>query len=98
MKSKFEVKGGDLYIDGNKVIKAYEGCNGWRWFATEVIYLGEGEFHGDFSKNDFLLYGFIQGYDDHWGTFNKVMLELNKPHYTVSEINPCDLPIAGRRG
>ena len=35
--AKFETKGKDLYIDGNKVLRGWESWNGWYWFATEKV-------------------------------------------------------------
>ena len=35
--AKFEIKGEELYIDGQKVIKGYETYNGVFFFATNTI-------------------------------------------------------------
>ena len=32
--AKFESKDNELYIDSKKVLRGWESCNGWYWFAT----------------------------------------------------------------
>ncbi len=34
---RFENVGNELYIDGKKVIRAFESYSGWYWFATELV-------------------------------------------------------------
>jgi len=97
MKNKFEAKGVDLYINGNKVIKAYESCNGWYWFATEVACTQDSWVDGNIIKDDTIYYGLVQGHEDEWDNFSKGELEALMPSMRVWEINPCDLAHAGRR-
>ena len=33
--AKFESRENELYIDGKKVLRAWESWSGWYWFATE---------------------------------------------------------------
>jgi len=97
MKNIFEKKGDELYIDGNKVIKAYEGCNGWCWFAIEEACTQNSWIDGKLYKDDTIYYGLVQGHEDKWDNFSKAELEALMPSLRVWEINKCDLPYAGRR-
>ena len=97
MKSKFKTKGDDLYINGNKVIKAYESINGWYWFATEEACTQNSWIDGEVVNDDTIYYGLVQGHEDEWGNFSKAELEALIASFRVWEINPCDLAYAGRR-
>jgi len=82
--AKFEVKDGELYIDGLKVIRAWESINGWYWFAVE-------------EEEEGYFYGFVQGFEDEWGYFHIKELEpLMKEGY-IWEIRKSDIIYAGRR-
>jgi len=35
--TKFEVKENELYIEGNKVLRAWDSWSGWYWFAFEKV-------------------------------------------------------------
>jgi len=97
MKNKFEAKGADLYINGNKVINAYESINGWYWFATEEDCTQNSWIDGKVVKDDIIYYGLVQGDEEEWGNFSKAELEALISRSLVRKINPCDLAIAGRR-
>jgi hypothetical protein len=79
---KFEVKKGELYIDGKKVLRAWESFTGWYWFGIEE----------DGPKRWF---GYVQGLEDEWGYFDERELESLAPR--VWEIRKADLPYSGRR-
>lgn len=92
---KFETKRNDLYIDGKKVLKAFESWNGFYWFATEKAYNQDSLIDGKVYKNDTIYYGFVQGQFDEWGYFSQAEIEALKPK--VWEIPKKALPHAGRR-
>ena len=70
-KNNFEMKGKDLYIDGKKVLKAWESFSGWYWFATEKEDTGTTEF----KKNDTIWFGLVQGTETEWGSCAQGELE-----------------------
>ena len=84
---------GQLFIEQGDnaiaVIKGWESYSGWYWFATEM------------EKKDYggapLWFGYVQGLHDEWGTFWQGELDPLIEMGKVWEINPQDLPIAGRR-
>ena len=91
---KFETDGKDLYIDGKKVLRAWESFNGWYWFAVEKA--GEQEsLIGGRRKKDTIWFGYVQGFEDEWGYFSQAEIESMKPK--IWEIRKSDLPYAGRR-
>lgn len=92
---KFESKGYELYIDGNKVLRGWESFSGWYWFATEEAYKQDSLIGGQVHKDDIIYYGFVQGHFDEWGSFSKAELESLKPK--IWAIKKQDLPYAGRR-
>jgi hypothetical protein len=92
---KFQAKGADLYIDDQKVIKAYESWNGLYWFATEESHRQDSVFEGIVYKDDKIFFGLVQGFEEEWGYFSKAEIERLRPK--IWEIKPQDLPYAGRR-
>lgn len=93
--AKFETDGKNLYIDGKKVLKAYESFSGWYWFATEKVReqmsdLGDGK-----ATKDTIWYGYVQGLEDEWGDFSQA--EIESLRAKTWEIKKQDLPYAGRR-
>jgi len=84
---EFKAQGGDLYIDGQKVLKAFESYSGWYWFATEDT--------GKRYNNLPMWYGLVQGEEEEWGYFAEG--ELKELGNRVWAIKPQDLPFAGRR-
>ena len=95
MCAKFETDGKDLYIDGQKVIKAYESFTGWYWFATEEVQNQTTVIDGREFPDDTIYFGLVQGFEDEWGDFSKAEIESMSPK--VWEIKKRDLPYAGRR-
>lgn len=89
--AKFESKGDDLFINGQKVLKAWESFNGWYWFATHKEDEGETEF----SKNDVIWYGFVQGFEEEWGSFSQGEIESLAPK--TWRIPKKNLAWSGRR-
>ena len=87
--SKLETKEDGLYIGEKKVIKGWESFSGWYWFATEL----EQENYGGHP----LWFGFVQGFENEWGTFWQGELQPLIDEGHVWEINEEDLPHAGRR-
>lgn len=93
---KFDAKGNELYIDGQKVLRGWESFNGMYWFATEEAYKQDSVFpDGTEVKNDTIYFGLVQGQEQEWGYFSKGELESLKPK--VWEIKEIDLPYSGRR-
>ena len=93
--AKFESKDNELFIDGHKVIKAWESFTGWYWFATEKVTeqlsdLGDGK-----GTPDTIWFGFVQGPEEEWGNFSQAEIEsLGIKAWRIKEV---DLPHAGRR-
>ncbi len=76
---EFSSQGPDLFIDGLKVIKAYESFSGWYWFATEESYKQDSVIEGKVYPNDTIFFGLVQGQEEEWGYFSKAELESLKP-------------------
>jgi len=93
--AKFEAKGADLYIDGNKVLRGWESFSGWYWFATEEAYKQDSIIEGKEVLDDTIYFGLVQGFEEEWGYFSKVELESLKPK--VWKIPKKNLPWSGRR-
>lgn len=92
---EFEAKGKDLYIDGKKVLKAFESFTGWYWFATEESYKQDSVIEGKVYPNDTIYFGLVQGFEEEWGYFSQAEIESLKPR--TWEIKKADLPYSGRR-
>lgn len=75
---EFKTKNDDLYIDGRKVIKAFESATGWYWFAIESSHQQDSVIDGKVYKNDTIYYGLVQGFEEEWGYFSKVEIERLK--------------------
>jgi len=93
--AKFSTKGEDLYIDGKKVLRAWESWSGWYWFATEkageqLSDLGDGK-----GTRDTIWFGLVQGLEEEWGDFSQAEIESLKPK--TWEIPKKNLPYSGRR-
>jgi hypothetical protein len=77
--AKFETRENELYIDGKRVLHAWESWSGWYWFATEKV----GEQLSDFGDGkgvpDTIWYGYVQGFDEEWGYFSQAEIERLKP-------------------
>jgi len=84
--NKLETREDGLYINEKKVIKGWESMSGWYWFATEI----EMEDYQGYP----IWFGFVQGFEEEWGSFTQIELE-NQP--SIWEIKEIDLPHAGRR-
>ena len=93
--AKFESRGEELYIDGNRVIKGFESYSGWYWFATEEAYKQDSEIDGKVYKDDTIWFGLVQGFEEEWGYFSQAEIESLKPR--TWEIQKKDLPYSGRR-
>ena len=93
--AEFVSKGDDLYIDGKKVLKAYESFSGWYWFATEIVQKQDSLIDGRVHKDDTIYFGLVQGFEEEWGDFSKAELDSLKPK--VWEIPKKDLGYSGRR-
>lgn len=94
--TEFKADGKDLYINGKRVIKAWESFSGWYWFATEKGEDQISDFGDGIPVKDTIYYGFVQGFDEEWGYFSQAEIESAKP--LTWRIKECDLPYAGRRG
>jgi len=96
MVTKFEAKGKDLYIEGQKVLRAWESFSGWYWFATEKVREQLSDFGDGKPVRDVIWYGYVQGLEDEWGSFSQAEIERLKPK--TWEIPRKNLPYSGRRG
>ena len=94
--AKFESKDGKLFIDGKRVIKAWESFNGWYWFAVEKIQTQDSIMSdGSIAENDTIWFGFVQGLEEEWGDFSQAEIEsLGARAWRIPEKN---LPYSGRR-
>ena len=93
--AKFEAKGKELYIDGKKVLRAWESWNGWYWFATEKVGeqlsdLGDGK-----GTPDTIWFGYVQGFEEEWDYFSQAEIESLRPK--TWEIPKKNLPYSGRK-
>ncbi len=95
MNAKFEVRNGELYINGQKVLKAWESFEGWYWFATDKQDTQDSVINGKLYKKDQIWFGYVQGFYDEWGSFSQSEIEAESPR--TWEIKRQDLPYAGRR-
>jgi hypothetical protein len=91
----FEAKGKDLFIDGNKVQKAWESWNGWYWFGVKRERTQDSLIGDRICKDDTIWYGLVQGFEEEWGYFSQAEIESLKPK--TWEIKKVDLPYSGRR-
>jgi hypothetical protein len=91
----FQAIGNDLYIDGKKVIKAYESFSGWYWFATEIVRTQDSLIDERIFKDDIIYFGLVQGAVDEWGDFSQAELESLFPR--IWEVKKNNLMSAGRR-
>ena len=93
--AKFETDGKNLYIDGKKVLRAWESWNGWYWFAMEKV----GEQMSDLGDGrpvkDTIYFGLVQGFEEEWGYFSQA--EIGRLRPKTWEIPKKDLLYAGRR-
>ena len=91
----FKAKEDYLYIDGKKVLRAWESWTGWYWFATEkageqMSVLANGD-----SIPDTIWFGYVQGFEEEWGYFSQA--EIESLNLKVWEIKKGDLPYSGKR-
>jgi hypothetical protein len=93
--AKFEALGDELYIDGKKVLRAWESWNGWYWFATEKVREQMSVLANGDSKLDTIWFGYVQGSEEEWGYFSQAEIESLKTK--VWKIKKRDLPYSGRR-
>lgn len=93
--TKFEEIDGDLYIDGKKVIRAWESFSGWYWFAVEFVRKQDSIINDRVYPDDTIWFGLVQGLIEEWGDFSQAELESLKPK--VWEIPKKNLPYSGRR-
>jgi len=92
---KFESRGEGLYIDGKKVLIAWESFSGWYWFGVERAYNQDSVINRKVYKNDTIWYGLVQGLEEEWGYFSQAEIESLKPK--TWEIPKKSLPYSGRR-
>jgi len=92
--AKFTTKNDELFIDGKKVIKAWESFTGWFWFATEKGYEQESLIDGE-GVDDTIWFGFVQGLEEEWGYFSQA--EIESLGLKAWKIPAKNLPYSGRR-
>jgi hypothetical protein len=95
MKVTFALKDGSLFINGHRVLKAWESYSGWYWFATRKAWVQDSVIDNKVVTNDQIWYGFVQGIYEEWGTFSQA--ELDSLKGKVWEIPPKNIPHSGRR-
>lgn len=93
---RFETRDGQLYIDGKRVIKAWESWSGWYWFAVEAQEERVKAVPGLYIV-DTLYFGLVQGFEEEWGYWRESELRPLIRKGLVWEIRQEDLPFAGRR-
>ena len=93
--ANFEAKGQELFINGKRVLKAWESFSGWYWFAVAEAWKQNSVIDGKVYKNDRIYFGLIQGIEEEWGYFSQAEIESLSP--MTWRIERQDLPIAGRR-
>lgn len=91
----FASKNLELFIDGKKVIRAWESFTGWYWFAVEKVQTQDSVINGKVYRNDTIWFGLVQGLEEEWGDFSQAEIESLTPH--TWRIKRIDLPYAGRR-
>jgi hypothetical protein len=94
--TKFEARENELYIDGKKVIRAWESWSGWYWFATEKVGEQMSLFPNGKEVPDTIWFGYVQGLEDEWGYFSQAEIEHLNPF--AWEIPKKNLAYSGRRG
>ena len=94
MTACFETKNSKLYINGKKVLKAWESDTGWYWFAVEKVRTECSMLNGKEYPNDTIWFGFVQGFEEEWGEFSQAELESLYPR--IWEIPKRNIPYAGR--
>ena len=87
--TKFEARDGALYIDGKKVLKAWESFTGWYWFAIEKV---------DEYDGKPIWFGFVQGLEEEWGDFAEAEIAELIIKNQAWEIPRENLTFSGRRG
>ena len=87
--NKLETREDGLYIGEKKVLKGWESFSGWYWFATELE-------QKDYGGHP-LWFGFVQGFENEWGSFWEGELTPLIEQGRVWKIKDIDLPHAGRR-
>ena len=92
--AEFTTKGEELFIDGRKVIKAWESFSGWYWFATEKVCYQISIINGKEMK-DIIWYGFVQGLEEEWGNFSQA--EIKNLGIKAWRIPKKNLHYSGRR-
>jgi len=92
--AKFTTKDDELFIDGKRVIKAWESFTGWFWFATEKAYEQKSLIEEE-GVDDTIWFGFVQGLEEEWGNFSQAEIESLAPK--TWPIKKIDLPYSGRR-
>ena len=92
----FRVIDGELWINGQRILKGWESFSGWYWFGVEKIRKQDSIIDGKVVKDDQIWYGLVQGFEEEWGEFSQGEIEgLGK--YKVWPIPKAKLPISGRR-
>ena len=93
--AKFTTDGKDLFIDGKKVLKAWESFTGWFWFATEKDREQLSDFGDGEGVPDTIWFGFVQGLEEEWGYFSQA--EIESLGLKAWKIPAENLPHSGRR-
>ena len=91
---QFEDKNSELFINGKKVLKAWESFQGWYWFAVEKVQEQESLINGKAVK-DTIWFGLVQGFEEEWGDFSQA--EIERLGRMAWEIPKKNLPYSGRR-
>ncbi|MCJ7563837.1 MAG: hypothetical protein MUP52_04520 [Candidatus Aminicenantes bacterium] len=98
---KFTTADGDLFIDGKKVLKAWESFSGWYWFGVEIAETrtpgkdGGGSMLNGREVPDVIWFGLVQGFDEDWGYFSEAEIKsLGNRAWKIPKVN---FPFAGRQ-
>ena len=72
--ARFEEKNSDLFINGKKVIKAWESFQGRYWFAVEKVQEQESVINSK-AMQDTIWFGLVQGFEEEWVDFSQAEIE-----------------------
>jgi hypothetical protein len=61
----------EMWVNGHKVIRAWESFSGWFWFGVEKVREQLSDFGGARPVPDTIWFGLVQGFEEEWGDFSE---------------------------